>query len=80
MIKINQKIVLKVFIGNHSCQSKSNAFTSQPLFVFVMHLFLAITLRDAKQRRLKFPALGTNLKIHSPQNDLAKISNFQVPY
>ena len=41
---------------------------------------LANILRDVKQRRLKFPALGTNLKIHSPQNDHAKISNSQVPY
>lgn len=34
---------------------------------------LANILRDVNQRRLKFPVLGTNLKIHSPQNDLAKI-------
>ena len=33
----------------------------------------AIILRDVKQRRLKFPALGTNLKTHSPQNDPANI-------
>ena len=30
-------------------------------------------LRDVRQRRLKFPASGTNLKIHSPRNNHAKI-------